>query len=190
MPFFSKPIQFGCNQCGECCRQMRVPVNHLDIIRIQAARPEQQPEEWLQVYPVDEKEQSAAWICGQPSILILKVNLTENACVFLDDNACGLYDDRPGVCRIWPFESNGRKIHISPPHRLLTSLTCEQTPFHGEKDIRQSMTASDAAHKAYRNYVQQWNSEHRAYPERQSLERFLNFLMKLSEGSETRVKNR
>lgn len=173
---FAKALKFGCNLCGECCRQMRVPINHEDISRIRRARPELPPEQWLQLHPVSTQDPDAVWIGGRPVLLLLKILPPENSCVFLQDNACGLYENRPGVCRIWPFERAGRHLQIAPPHRLLVSLSCEQTPFRGEQEIRQAMDVSDPAFLRYRQLITQWNQEQETHPERQSLADLLAFL--------------
>lgn len=173
---FSFSLKFGCNQCGECCRQMRIPLNHCDIQRIRAHLPDTPPQTWLHVHPVEASAQDAVWIEGRSSLILLRVQTEDKACVFLKDNACSIYPVRPRVCRIWPFEQTEKELRISPPHHLLVSLACDRTPFREQRQIKTEIVGSEAEYRAYRHLIKQWNHETHQHPEKQTLLAFLNFL--------------
>lgn len=81
--------RIDCRQCANCCRTMQVEIDDDDIARL-APRLGMSVEEFHEKYVTmavfDEK--------------ILKTQ----PCVFLgEDNTCSVYDDRPKVCRDFPY---------------------------------------------------------------------------------------
>ena len=174
---FRPKIRFGCNQCGECCRQMRVPLSHADILRIAGAYPERPPSSWITVYPADPAQSSAVLIEGKASLLLLRVQMPEQACVFLqDDGGCGIYPVRPRVCRIWPFEKGERHLRVAPSHQLLTRVACDEDPFKGQREILREIEFNALEFKRSGDLIQQWNYEMKNRPQAQSLSAFIDFI--------------
>ncbi len=155
---------------------MRIPLNHCDIQRIRGHLPDTPPQDWLQVHPVEKNAEDAVWIEGRSSLILLRVQASDKACVFLKDNACSIYPVRPRVCRIWPFEKNEKELRVSPHHHLLVSLACDRTPFREQRQIKSEISGSEAEYRAFRHLIKQWNQETRQQPEKQTLIAFLDFL--------------
>jgi Fe-S-cluster containining protein len=111
-------IHFKCTQCGKCCRDTKIPLTVAEAIK------------WLNrghdVQLLCEASPWPAAMDGEPRALHFKrrsfavmsgsmptrviVMLVANvvgACPnLLADSRCGIYDDRPLVCRIYPAEIN------------------------------------------------------------------------------------
>ena len=78
-----------CRQCANCCRTMQVEVDDDDIARL-ASHLSLTVDEFHEAYV-------AMAVFGE------KVLKTQ-PCVFLDaDNKCSVYDNRPAVCRDFPY---------------------------------------------------------------------------------------
>lgn len=179
MKLFAQKLRFGCNQCGDCCRQMRVPLSHADLLRIRRLHPDQPISAWVQVYPAD-RDPEAVLIERQLSLLTLRTQ-PESGCVFLKQNQCSIYAVRPRPCRTWPFELGHRDLRIAPAYELMVALSCEKTPFKAQAEIAQEITASQAEYTLFRQWVQAWNLAVEKRPERQTLVAFVDYLERLSE---------
>lgn len=155
---------------------MRVPLSHADILRIYEAYPERPLSSWIAVFPADPRQETQVLIEGKPSLLLLRVNMPEQSCVFLQDDACGIYQVRPRVCRIWPFERGERHLRIAPSHELLTRVACDATPFREHREIQNEIHWNAQEFKRYQALINQWNYEMRNRPEEQSLQAFVDFL--------------
>lgn len=175
MSLFSKPLRFGCNQCGECCRQVQVPLSHADVLRLAERFSKQPLTLWLQLHPIEPSHPEAVWIEGRPVLLTLRTRLPEGGCRMLVENQCGIYEDRPGVCRSFPFARRGRELRIAPEFELLVELACDKTPFHGEREIRQQMDATDRDFARFRQLARLWNAETANRPEAQTITGMIEF---------------
>jgi Fe-S-cluster containining protein len=172
------PLLFGCNQCGDCCREMRIPLSHEDLLAIHQQHPELPLVQWLQFYPVESTHPDALWLEQKPGLLLLRQQ--QGACLFLQDNRCGIYAYRPRVCRIWPFEHvpGERALRIAPQHSMLVKLACDQTPMP-RAEHQQIHDEIDAIAKAYSLYdlrIQQWNQMYRHAESGNTLADFVRFL--------------
>jgi Fe-S-cluster containining protein len=93
-------IQFRCHKgisCfNACCKQADITLAPYDILRLKK-RFNQTSEAFLKEYTVPFK-------MDQDGVPGVKMRTTEDgACVMLDgDNGCGVYEDRPTVCRYYP----------------------------------------------------------------------------------------
>jgi Fe-S-cluster containining protein len=121
-------LNFSCTQCGKCCHNLRLPLTHAEAIA------------WLQRggtvevlceavpwvtepapsnAPAMHKRQRSfpAWSGELPVRVIVVLAATFNgACPHLGDMRCGIYDNRPHVCRIYPAEVNPFRS-VSPSHK-------------------------------------------------------------------------
>lgn len=179
MKLFARPLLFGCNQCGECCRQVQVPLSHADLLRLQrhfAGRPLR---DWLQLHPIEREHPEAVLIDGRPVLLTLRTRLPEGGCRMLVDNHCAIYAERPMVCRTFPFARRGRELRIAPEFELLVSLACDQVPFQAEKQILADMAICDRSFADYRHLVRQWNQE--TAGRARGIEVFLSYLAQTQE---------
>ncbi|KOY02517.1 YkgJ family cysteine cluster protein [Pseudomonas nunensis] len=114
----NQPIRFACNGCGVCCKGRLIPLT-LNETR-----------QWLQrghdVAVVVEAFNESTWL-SQPGqyahgaqramevdsgsarinvVAVLAGNALEKCPNLGEDDRCGIYDDRPLVCRIYPMEIN------------------------------------------------------------------------------------
>lgn len=107
-----------CSECpGACCDTLAVTVNVVDVARIVRAL-------HLSVFDllaryIDEDPREIPyvfWIRRQPVALALNPPGDKNCgCPFLmhigDDARCGIYDLRPGTCRVYPFSREKNRVY-------------------------------------------------------------------------------
>ncbi|WP_439885769.1 YkgJ family cysteine cluster protein [Pseudomonas syringae] len=117
MPAKSGPITFACNGCGICCKGRLIPLTL------------QEAEEWLDrgndvavileafdhstyldpAHYAHSVKRAAEVISGEARIQVVAVfagNALTQCPSLGEDNRCGIYEDRPLVCRIYPMEIN------------------------------------------------------------------------------------
>lgn len=177
------PLRFACNQCGDCCREMRIPLSHEDLLAIHHHHPHLALSDWLQFYPVESNHADALWLEQKPGILLLRQR--QGACFFLKDNQCGVYTYRPRVCRIWPFEHvpGERHLRIAPQHDMLVKLACDATPMpaSAHQEIHEEIDAIAKAYSLYDLRIQQWNQKFRYAESGHTLADFVRFLQTKAE---------
>ena len=180
-------LRFRCTGCGNCCRDLRVPLTHADLRRLVDAtgRPASEIVAWLPTREVD--------LTGEPGSLVLldhpaghalmALAQHDGACVFLgSDERCGAYSARPGNCRLYPFSASfGRRGGIRRL-RLLAGTHCDYAR-DGDNDPHALRSADQlrwAEHGSYLAQIQRWNraQRHRALAGRrlQGAAEFLSFL--------------
>ena len=111
-------IHFGCTQCGKCCRDTKVPLTVAEAIEWLNRGDEVQLLCEASPWPAELdgepraahfKRRSFAVISGtMPTrVVVMLVANVVGACPnLLSDMRCGIYEDRPLVCRIYPAEIN------------------------------------------------------------------------------------
>lgn len=119
-------VTFHCQRCGACCRHLehKVMVESLDAFRLAKFLKQRGDaitgmDDVLDQYtaPVPLEE-------GYP-IFVLQVSGPDDACIFLKDGRCNVYEARPRVCRLYPFTvSPGTK------ERDFEYLLCTEAPHH------------------------------------------------------------
>jgi len=180
-------LRFRCTACGNCCRDLRVPLTHADVRRLAEAtgRPASQIVAWLPTREVD--------LTGEPGSLVLldhdgghvlmALAQWEGACVFLGtDQRCGVYLARPGNCRVYPFAASfGRRGGIRRL-RLLGGTDCDHAR-DGDNDVHELRVADELRWAEHRSYLEQISIWNRAQRHRSRLGRrvqgardFLTFL--------------
>lgn len=111
-------IRFACNGCGICCKGRLIPLTlyearqwlkrgHEVAILIEAF----DELNWSSTHQefAHAKGRAVEVTCGDASIQVIAVFAGNalNGCQNLgDNNLCGIYDERPLVCRIYPAEIN------------------------------------------------------------------------------------
>jgi Fe-S-cluster containining protein len=123
MPFAEKrhqmDINFECTMCGKCCHDLKLPLS-VDEALIWLERggdvqflceavpwPDEPPADNLQAQ--HKRRRSFAASSGELPVRVVVVLAAsfEGACPHLQANmSCGVYDQRPTVCRIYPAEIN------------------------------------------------------------------------------------
>ncbi len=98
-------IQFHCHKgisCfNECCRNIDITLTPYDILRLKR-RFGLSSSEWVNQftlpYPMDAHEMPGLKLATQPGT---------TACVFLREEGCSVYEDRPAACRLYAMGSMG-----------------------------------------------------------------------------------
>ena len=134
---------FGCTRCGKCCRDMKIPLSVAEALKwlnrghqvqlICEASP--WPENSNDEDPQAEhfKRRSFAAMSGSMPIRVvamLVANITGPCPNLAADMLCGIYDDRPLVCRIYPAEVNPL-LALNPEKKLCPpeAWTTDKPPF-------------------------------------------------------------
>ena len=176
---FSKRLGFACNQCGSCCKNNQVPLNHCDIARLVSLG--KVPEDFVSCSPVETPNQDALLLRGGYVELYLKVERQgdePHCCVFLKENSCTVHSERPTPCQIWPFsqKQNG-KLKIAPEHLMQYELECDKTPFRESRQIQQAIEQNLREYRQFRELVQRWNSQVRGALKAQQFKPLMRFLL-------------
>lgn len=98
-------------RCGRCCTRFGVCITPFDIMRISAATG-MKPEEFVSTLPEPggrEREEPAVLIGGAPSLIVLRRGEGE-VCCFYSGEGCAIYENRPMLCRSYPFVSRAGKL--------------------------------------------------------------------------------
>jgi len=111
-------LHFGCTQCGKCCRDTKVPLSVAEAVEWLNRGDEVQllceASPWPEALDGDSraahfKRRSFAVMSGSmpTRVVVMLVANVVGACPnLLSDMRCGIYEDRPLVCRIYPAEIN------------------------------------------------------------------------------------
>ena len=81
--------RIDCTACGNCCRALLPVLKPIDVQRL-AARLHLTPEQFQAQYLKEDPDSDGWAFAAKP-------------CVFLCDNRCTVYEDRPQVCRSYPY---------------------------------------------------------------------------------------
>lgn len=155
-------LDFRCNGCGACCKNLRVALTHLDLRRLTQAlvRSGESLVEWL---PPGEVELEAERDCfvelgDGPRLMVLAQRA--GACQLLtSEQRCGAYEARPYDCRLYPFSlersERGEVIGI----RLFELEGCgeERGPSAELENLAEQDRVRWAEHERYRQLVARWN---------------------------------
>ena len=161
-------LGFRCTSCGNCCRDLRVPLTDADVRRLVDASGllASQVVAWLPTHEVD--------LTGEPGSLVLldhpgghalmALAQRDGACRFLgSDQRCGVYFARPGNCRVYPFAATfGRRGGIRRL-RLLAGTDCDYAR-DGDNDVHALRAADElrwAEHRSYLEQISRWNRAQR-----------------------------
>ena len=155
-------LDFACNGCGGCCRDLRIPLTigeaiawlqrggHVELLC--DAMPWLVGPERQRVRRVQARVRSSAALSGSLPVRITVMLTATHAgpCPNLgDDMRCAIYDARPLVCRIYPAEVNPF-VPLVPDGKQCTPDAWQQAPFvRGgtivDADTRENIARSRAA---------------------------------------------
>lgn len=122
-------IDFACTSCGKCCHDLRLPLtvseaiawlergNDVQLLVELLPWPEEPPEDNL--YAAHRRRRSFAAMSGTlpARVAVVLAGTHAGACPHLQaDMRCGIYEERPLVCRIYPAEINPF-IGLAPEHK-------------------------------------------------------------------------
>ncbi len=102
----SHPVKFSCHKgisCfNSCCKQADVMLAPYDVIRLKNHL-NMDSEAFL-------KKHTVPWEIEAKGIVGVKLKTTEDKhCLFVADEGCGVYENRPAACRYYPFGLMGIK---------------------------------------------------------------------------------
>jgi uncharacterized protein len=92
--------RMDCVSCANCCRVATTQISERDAERLSRFLG-MKVSEFLRDYTTETEDEG----------LILK--RTENGCVFLDGNACSVYEARPETCQLFPHLVKGNGSFLS-----------------------------------------------------------------------------
>lgn len=171
-----------CSTCpGKCCDQLAVTISVVDVARI--VRVLNIPIDDLLARYVDEDPRErpyAFMIRRQPIALAMNPPGSKTCgCPFLlqigDTRRCGIYDIRPGTCRVYPFSRENARVYHKKgtlcPRRFRTDDE-EARRIHLEIDEYQRQWNIHA------EFARQWNENP---PRHASFDKLLDFVEEIIE---------
>lgn len=98
-------VNFHCRLCGNCCRDLegQLMPELLDVYRLARCLRERGEVEYIE--DVYNRYTHVETLEDCYPIFVMNTTGSENACVFLKDGRCGVYEARPRVCRLYPFNA-------------------------------------------------------------------------------------
>ena len=101
---YPSDLYFECIKCGLCCGDTPIKTRHVLLLESEAKRIAATTNQPIGSF-TKEKPQKA------PYAYEINKNPANGKCVFLQNNLCTIYAQRPLICRFYPFElstsSNG-----------------------------------------------------------------------------------
>lgn len=177
--FFRKKnkILFGCNFCGDCCKGMDIPLTYFDINRILLLDNIPNPDYFITLYPSDKNNLDSLLLYGDYHNLYLSTSLSENNCIFLKDNKCTIYENRPLPCRTWPFTLNKeQKLEIGKTAYEMTESLCDKKEFKDVEEMSKIIKKSIEETDLDRILIKKWNKEVENDLSKQTFEYFISFI--------------
>jgi Fe-S-cluster containining protein len=129
-------LHFGCNGCGDCCRQHRVALTHHDLARLKrvVTEPVERLVDWLAPAEVDLDAESASFVTLPPGPRLMVLAHAGAGCRFLtSDGRCSVYSARPRDCEMYPFvveRNEGRpplRLALFEPEAAASARRCRET---------------------------------------------------------------
>lgn len=101
-------VPFRCRRCGACCRDIEdeLMLEPLDAYRLAAYFSRQSGGTYMgSVERVYSWFTHSAVLEGIFPIFLLNTRGSDAACTFLENGRCSVYEARPRVCRVYPFQA-------------------------------------------------------------------------------------
>ncbi len=153
---------FSCRQCGSCCRETEPGSNLVMVGQEEISRIMQSTglsfEEIVEPYPdricEGDRDYTFGWVLRR----------TGDGCRFLHGSICQIYEDRPWICRTYPFmlDENGLSVHpcegtgqgIKTPDAVDIAFDlCRRYAYEQEQDERIRMIIQEVTIPAGRPVV-------------------------------------
>ncbi len=96
---FDYPIDvvFSCSKCGLCCGDTKQKKRRILLVKSDAQRIATKTKRQISTFATESANQA-------PYVYEMQKNPDDGKCVFLRNNECNVYADRPLICRFYPFE--------------------------------------------------------------------------------------
>jgi Fe-S-cluster containining protein len=93
---YPRNIRFKCLKCALCCGDTENRVRSILLFKIEA--------EWISRKTSKSLDEFAQHVEGfEPYVYRMK-KTSEGKCLFLRNNTCSIYPERPLICRFYPFK--------------------------------------------------------------------------------------
>ncbi len=94
---YPKNLCFECSLCGICCGDTKTKTRHILLLKAEALR--------IATHTNRKTKEIARETSGiAPYSYEMLKKPSSGMCIFLDNNKCTIYGQRPLVCRFYPFE--------------------------------------------------------------------------------------
>jgi Fe-S-cluster containining protein len=159
-------LSFRCTACGNCCRDLRVPLTSADLRRLveRSGEMASQIVAWLEPEAVDMTGEPGSFVVFPQRRALMTLAHRHAACRFLGtDQRCGVYEGRPASCRLFPFAPSFGPRGGLRRLRLLPGTACDHAN-DGRNDPHALRIADQqrwAEHEAYLVQVSSWNRAQR-----------------------------
>ncbi|PIE60195.1 MAG: zinc/iron-chelating domain-containing protein [Desulfobulbus propionicus] len=182
----AEPFQFQCYPgvtCfTDCCRELDLALTPYDTLRLKN-RLKMHSGHFLEQYVIVEWDERQPF----PLCYLTMVDDGRASCVFVREDGCSVYSDRPGSCRAYPV---GRGTTRQPDGKileqfiLLTEAHCKGFAENNEQDIagyftNQEMTAYNRANDALLPLLQHERIQRGFKPSREQLDQYMLALYNL-----------
>ncbi|MBC7474297.1 MAG: YkgJ family cysteine cluster protein [Candidatus Sericytochromatia bacterium] len=154
---------------------MDVPLTHYDIKNIINSGTKIDLETFVNLYPSNQNDIDAVLLYGEFSTLYLTNKISDNSCLFLENNACSIYNFRPNSCRIWPFSKDEKnKLQIDDIADKLVSKSCDKKKFKDYKNTLIQVEQGINELLEFRELIKSWNIKVKSSLEDQTLENLID----------------
>lgn len=169
----------------ECCRELDLALTPYDVLRLKRQL-QLTSGQFLEQYVIMEWDETQAF----PTCYLTMVDDGRASCVFVNEQGCSVYADRPGSCRAYPVgrgaarDGNGAPVEslvlLREPHCLGFTEGCQQTVRAYLLD--QGLEVYNRFNDALLPLVQHPNIQNRSFrPSRQQLDQYILALYDLDQ---------
>lgn len=117
----------GCEQCGRCCSNLRAGDGESGLTLF--------PDE-IHLFQEETVKPHLAKGTDAPST-IFTYQHTKNVCVHLENNLCGIYENRPLMCRKFPVKIGEHGLRFSPGCKaVLNNLRNKKTMSEDQEEVK------------------------------------------------------
>jgi uncharacterized protein len=122
----------------ECCRQLDLALSPYDVLRLKQAK-KLHSGRFLEQYVIIEWEEGALF----PGCYLTMVDDGRASCVFVDQQGCQVYPDRPAACRAYPVGRGASRQadgSVTQQYLLIKEPHCKGFAEAGEQNTQDYFT--------------------------------------------------
>jgi Fe-S-cluster containining protein len=112
---YPKNIHYECQKCGLCCGDTKTHKRHILLLTKEAQQISKTLSKPTKTFAKKTKKHL-------PYAYEMKKTKKEGKCVFLKNNLCTIYPQRPLICRFYPFEL--KQTENSNTHTFIPTTEC------------------------------------------------------------------